>query len=825
MMRRLSYLLLVLVLVSCTGMGDFFGRQRIELTLYCDDLDEITKAGQDGVKDGVDARYNENYMDKVDFFFYPGNNPDRSMNATYHIRFESGKRGSDVFRIEVDSDIINNLIFPTATGTQLATVYAIVNYHGTLVADENNLTGTSMNDLESIIVESEFASASYHAQEDFLMSGKEVIQLIGRKQIMTATGSVGLARYACKLTTAVKVSDRIELSNGEVWVPMLEGMEIYLVNGVKTVALSGEDSTPEYFSYYNGRKRFVTKDLDNHYTALVGMEGDYYSTYPMYMYPQHWTYGSSDGYDREPYLKLVVPWARLSEGGFSSTQKQLYYKIVMPDDARPEFRRKFVRNNWYHINIDVGMLGAETDEAAVTIDPCTCYMVYWQGSKAIDKEASIGRARYLTVERDSIILNNIDRYEINYTTSHPVIIKPGSISATRPYYGKDPVVGQQKLGGVVRKGTQGLIYDPDTYYLEYDMSHRMALNQGEDWFYNSGTYLALEHPLNPDYTSNTFDYSPYTITFTLVHEDRPNDTRYMKDIYIKQYPAIYIETTRNSDDTFVYVGHDNLGNNDKWGKKIHTSDHWGYVYVDAEQIVRPDVSNATINQHYMDIWQSQGFYYPNAEEYHWRVVWYTGGSRDIFGINITVLPPTSASNTGTTFVIGDPRCAEIDNLRNSDSDPTNDFNNAPALYDGDQERSLKYYYPAEGTDRTVNMMAPAYHIASKCGGVEFGDLTFEQAKMRCATFQEDGFPAGRWRLPTQGEIHFIAMLSANGAFEPLFSNNSTYWSANGAVKVSSGSVSIMHPTAALSRCVYDTWYWGNEQLDNREQFVWGDAPR
>ena len=178
----------------------------------------------------------------------------------------------------------------------------------------------------------------------------------------------------------------------------------------------------------------------------------------------------------------------------------------------------------------------------------------------------------------------------------------------------------------------------------------------------------------------------------------------------------------------------------------------------------------------------------------------------------------------SSLCIGDPRSSTVDNLRNSDSDPDNNFHEGPAFFDG-PTRSLMWYYPAEGSDRTVNMMAPSYCIASKCGGVEFGDLTMEQAKIRCATFQEDGFPAGRWRLPTQGEIEFIAMLSAKNTFERLFSVGSTYWSANGGVKVNSNSVSRQNPSKALTRCVYDTWYLGKTQYEPRTQFYWGDKER
>ena len=105
---------------------------------------------------------------------------------------------------------------------------------------------------------------------------------------------------------------------------------------------------------------------------------------------------------------------------------------------------------------------------------------------------------------------------------------------------------------------------------------------------------------------------------------------------------------------------------------------------------------------------------------------------------------------------------------------------------------------------------------------------YEEAVYRCAAYQEDGYPAGRWRLPTRGEIKFIAMLSANKAFTFLFSEGGYYWSANGAVKVVAGGVEDVNEEFALGRCVYDIWYWGEQdQLtgENRKVFTWGDRER
>jgi len=163
------------------------------------------------------------------------------------------------------------------------------------------------------------------------------------------------------------------------------------------------------------------------------------------------------------------------------------------------------------------------------------------------------------------------------------------------------------------------------------------------------------------------------------------------------------------------------------------------------------------------------------------------------------------------------------------------FNKAKALYGDEQYRPLRWYYPTEKSARTENMVAPSYRISSKFSGIEFGKLDKKYAEYRCAAFQEDGFPAGRWRLPTKAEVNFIGQLSAKGFIEFLFNNGDTYWSANGPIRINGGSVVDVDETSetvALLRCVYDSWYWDkvdgleeDPRHDPRNEFVWGDKER
>ena len=90
-------------------------------------------------------------------------------------------------------------------------------------------------------------------------------------------------------------------------------------------------------------------------------------------------------------------------------------------------------------------------------------------------------------------------------------------------------------------------------------------------------------------------------------------------------------------------------------------------------------------------------------------------------------------------------------------------------------------------------------------------------------------------------MSFIAQLSAHGAFDVLFNGGGIYWSANSAVQVNANGVTPVGNSTALLRCVYDTWYWGEDQSEYEawrkkydpvvpgefphDVFVWGDRPR
>ena len=870
---HIVWLLLLLFLAGCVEELPSRDVSGVTLNLRCADP-ALTKVEVPG-----DANAFENLIDWVDFFFYPGENPAGDVRAVHHIRMtkEEAEVGSEPafgtasFRIPVSATMVKRL-FPEESTTMnvLAIANSPIIFPNSLEGTERDVLLATRIGVDSSIEDSDFSKAEDHLfrQKRFLMSGSAPITLINRNETLVAKGDIVLERYACKLTVAVNVKDEEtvevpeESGNMETWRPMLEGMQIYLVNGAKSVKLSGIDDTPAYFSYRNNPRFFFQKNgtvltpiLETSRFPDTAEGKTYYNTYPMYTFPMEWTtYSTEEGAAEEPYLKLVLPWQRVNDG----RERQYYYKIVLPGD---EGIYSFVRNHWYHYYVDAAFLGgSDTDDASVEVEP-TCYVLPWKNADLFEeKRVDIGNARYLALDLhdETDTLRNESSLTIPFTTSHPVglkyTVKNGvnvpDIRVTRPYYGTASV-GTETLGATVRKAgnNDSHGYEKGQLYLDYDTSTWID-DPSTSWITipEDGMKVEFTHPLKNDYNQDNFDYSPYTITFTIIHKDKMEETGtiYRKDLTIIQYPAMYIEATHNSDNTIqkdnsiTYSGvkdpdwFNDPDHGEEYKSELYykgwKSQHWGYVFVNGPraqigEVPVPEVGTLVRDgkyDPYMFDWNGTKFVKSNkttAEKlaYQWRTVWYTGGSTDIFKINVTVLPDESE------LVIGDPR-----ELSPHTWDGTYTFAEAQAL-DGSFRR-LTYYYAAEESDRTINMVAPSYRICSKMGGIEFGGGEFQdipklEARYRCAAYQEDGFPAGRWRLPTEGEVRFIAMLSAKNTFERLFNIGGTYWSANGAVEVTENSINHSTKTLALLRCVYDSWYWGDEQHDPRDQFVWGDKPR
>ncbi len=565
------------------------------------------------------------------------------------------------------------------------------------------------------------------------------------------------------------------------------------VNVASSVTVGGAEFRPQTSAMevrmINGKKNGV---VNGEATTSGTLTTDYYSidqttkthSVPFYSYPTN-TVG-----ENACYLELMIPWN--SSNG--TVNNNYYYIIPIETDVKSKPITKLERNHHYIVDVNVSILGS-LREKPVTLNPQ--FLVKDWNTVALD--ADLKNYRYLWVQEPANgeywVMNNTEILEIPYTTSHACnrII----VSCTQPNLYDGSNEDHKNDFTTTDPGT-----DPNTNHFY------CGFVDGK---------IVYKHGLDNLYTNSTFDFTPYDITITIQHAD---DSNFSETIVIKQYPAIYAEAKENSD------GDDDHNN--------------GYTFVNGYYST---TKNGTQHDKYVGLDKQDCFNsVPGLVN--------TNASPNMYVFTVT-------SVEGTNYIIGDPREKEIDSdfinakrVYYSPNDNETAWVQANALYDGTQ-RGLQYYYATEvdATDastlqnsRTKNIIAPKFRIASAYGVLHNGDGASEDLegmKKRCASYQEDGYPAGRWRLPTEAEFKFILSMvnrKVNNVSSPMLPQmyilGANYWCAHGLGYVqNNGTVKMSYIShtddGESTRCVYDDWYWGSERVltgEAKKTFTWGDEP-
>lgn len=787
----------------------------ISFVFSCDD-DFLVKAPKDSA--GVDA-LNENLLSSVEYFLYPVGGT--SSNAVLHGYLTSVRKDAP-YSLAVTDDDLNRLC---PNNAKTFCVYAIAN-HSRIVAqpapgEDEDLSGTSVPQLEALTRDLDMVGGAVRTpQSNFLMASDGVVTSpqIKRHQTTIATVPVNLKRVAAKLTVYVRTDEYTTIENTvvikksdnttdtitrtEVWRPRTEEMQIYLVNGAKTGKVSGApvDSSdlieyqPFVFDMNSGVTRSYStfEDTNPDPDSVNWVELEKSGTFhpcksPFYTYPESWEFGS----DNEPYLKLMIPWDRdpgsNADLTWGSMSKQYYYRVYCPGSAVDGTHAQFLRNNWYEIYLNVSILGSELEGGALEIAG-NYYVVDWQ-----ERDTGSGSGGQGSGINDSDKEAEIKgaRYLFVNDTEYTLY---NVNDLMIPYVTSDPCE----------------IVDVTAYKYDFSGSTKQQVSTSTlaDWNMTlqllttqTGAHIHFNHILNNDLSGTTYDVSEYEIVFTLRQKDA---TSYSKTITIKQSPAIMIDMERNTQTTSPYSAYVNNGSVGTQG---------GTYYLGSS----PGSGSSTNSNYNMVI------------------------------IETTVLPSDSK------YMLGDPRTTTIDNLNanwpnsTNPTQATNAWSANTASIQGTTRR-LSYYYPVRWDGSADNIIAPKFRIASSRGATQ--PMTYANAFRRCASYQEFGYPAGRWRVPTVAEIQYIAKLNADGKIERLLGSTNNgettqYWCSSGFITVYDGTnaaskqTPVPHPGETTSsantyvRCVYDDWYWDGMKLGNTDvttvtplnTFKWGDMSR
>ena len=768
--------------------------------------------------DGVD---NENLIKKIDYFIFPYNVDDEgNMVGTTEYVYkgtvtpeDDGLAGSyeETFAPGVLNDIFPN-------GATKAVVFAVANYvdkFGAAVESPNTTipeTANTWEDLHALEVGETFfkdggdgfwlrwprvMQPSPYSVTTEGENGEEVTETVtddlffvmtGEAEIeLSTSGSyavdaeIPLKRLASKVTVDFTYENVVEeKESGNIyWVPQPSGEEtrVFLSNAIEHTTLGGPltrdlvaDSWATCTRPQPGGDG--TRDIFEYsYDYMNDIAPDengivtaHYYTYPIQM---------EEGDDNQPYLKLVLPWYGykwVGEGTAPATVDPTSSSWQMYKQKEVYYKIVLPReticdpNYIYEFHVNVNIIGSDKEIKIIGEE----YVVKdWLTKAPVSSNVATGRYISLDIPKDeyNMYVDEIDIAFVSSGTVTPIVeeIYQWNYSAetsSKDYFMQNNVVTTDQAL-LNRKG--------------------FTAAQIKNWVTipDESSYVKINHALINDITVTPitrFDAAPYVYVIRLHLDAAGDDTSFDRTVTITQYPAMYITAQLNSNYTEGTTNAERDSNR-------------GYVYVNNQQ----NTNQAN--------WDYTGGLYP-------------GGNVGSANPNMYVIN-TSLIDASLGYVIGDPRTVEINNLGYT-------FATARAIEGG--ERTLRYYYPTDGSTAGRTVVAPSYRIVSSYG--RFGNAkSKEQAQRRCAAYQEDGYPAGRWRLPTQAELEYITTLSAKGFIPRLFNVDGTYWSAQQAVTVNSnGTVSPTTATTAFARCVYDEWYWSDKASD-KSVFTWGDKQR
>lgn len=615
--------------------------------------------------------------------------------------------------------------------------------------------------------------------KSFVMAGELEIP---RKTSPSAavTGTVQMKRLAAKVAVTLVVNSSVTTSSGT-WIPMLGGnnVRMYMCNFVQNSVLGSASTTPTLPTSYtqNDYKNYIVKT-----DGLTASSGKYTIAPQMdfYTYPIEWEAGS----DTEPFIKLILPW-RQQEG--VTSQKELYYKIMFPTSIK-----SLEANKYYKLTVNVSLLGNE-GEPTVDLIAQNARVVGWEDNDKVNPV--ISAAKYLSVQKENIVFytaSNGTKFAASEDVSAEIVeVKQQNLSTGNWEY----IVKEGALQASTRAdlGTKSWITDANGL--------RIGLKVGaNEWIKvdNSASYLEVNHTLDKSLTSTHMDVTPwyYTVKLhlganTTANADTYNDESYIKTVTFVQWPEVYVVEDPNK-----------------------AAGTWGGTYLNSYRYNAPNLNEDPL-----------------------------GGLHGLTGDNSNPNMYVLTVSVSDSYTIGDPRSTTVDNpsLNNNNwqgtgsgpYDYVTQWVNAPRTYSNTNGR-LSNYHPTSGTN-TSNMIAPKIRIASSYGVCIVG-ISEANAIRRCASYQEDGIPAGRWRLPTMAEVQFISTLSSLGRIPYLFGLNSStqssdsyYWTANGRIHINNGTKTAEpytgtgNPNTSV-RCVYDEWFWGDASTRpvNADTFTWGD---
>ncbi|MBP5566193.1 MAG: hypothetical protein J6X57_01690 [Bacteroidales bacterium] len=799
-----------------------------------------TKAGD--TERGLDD-LNENTINTIDCFFYRTGETDsapifRAIGRTVENTVEIDSTECYV-KVYYNDQIAETLFGDTKGGTCDAFVIAnaALNYNGTC----------SINDLREMMLEYDFSQQE--VQPYFTMCSQETAQVTlytiqhpdypsdPTKRISTAAGRVPLYRCASKMQLFLKLPESFKSDDNSVYEPCPDQL-----GGMKVRIHSGSKRTRVYSDYTLASSDYIHFD-DRAISTLAnedlveGKEDFNYSHTPFYSFPMSW----SDLDDNASNYIFSIPWRMIKnkEGeDVNGEPERRYYKL-----SANVIGRKFEYNHYYRTFVYVQSLGDKELDKAEIIDNCHYIISNWvhegiatsAGSESISGEFI--RYNFLVVEPDDVTLNNESTYTFKFSSSAD--LKNGEVIIDKICYSKyNTGVGVDYEVAVGASSVTNNSIDGNTYSVTYNYA------KGEIYF---------SHPLNEVYEER------------VIHLTVTNKDEISQKVTIHQRPAIMLEL-HAAGDVFVN-GYFGRVQNASYEGRSSTLTATYYTRSGLFGSWRTNTYTGSLNPYYhcntslqLSVTNSTQ-YAPTGTWYYGQGTQYTAGgfswsistdygtvvattnnmnasiSANFYTaeINLSAFNATnhtySSNGEDVEYRIADPRVKASASAEDGGYGDTWSLNGY-LYWNGSSEATQAWNNPGDimicslrEADR--NLIAPRFLISSALNANT--GLTWEQVIKRGATYQEAGYPAGRWRLPSEAEIAFIVARQRDGVIPNLYATETYYWAGSGRLVYVPNDVnaSITFYTAAEAealsndttfscRFVYDLWYCGDTAASTNE---------
>lgn len=690
--------------------------------------------------------------------------------------------------------------FGSAEKVKRTTVFA--------VTGGSELTPSSLKNLKDMPIETPLfldgSGKKVKADPDFYMTAEGKFEKVDDN---TTTCNLTLKRLAAKLTLEVAYKDPIttpgtwkfkegeEYTSTTTWTPMTSGQNtrVYLENAVSNTVI-GAASTPV--------AKPGTYTMFKYDPAYMGGAA---KSAPFYSYPVSWTAGT----ESEPFIKLIQPW-RYTTTVVKDEKKvvvdenvvELYYKVMVPTTLTA-----LEANTWYQPKVTLNILGGEADRPTV-IGADGLTVMDWKGVTSEMPAVSINPADFLVPEKESFEVSNGNSLQIKYFASGPVTVTVKDIYKT--VYSNTSEDTKYIFSTTESYPSSGVkdIYDKEFDDENDDDGHYSP------WFtntYDTSTksgIITLNHTLSSNFKLKNFSARPYIYKLTLSLDG----TTITQDISIVQNPPVMVKGIESTGYVSVNGYTTNFGDIARKRKSTeglsyefaYTTVSYSYSGGSARNLINTDAGA------YNELGRVHAYRYLAKD---------TGNNACEYMFKVQVSPLQNK-------YVGDPRIGISENSESDDElfellnlhrhRSNYNLTGSPLFqFSGSETTDMKNlrenYKPTKRTGAD-DIIAPEFIVASSFG--KSSTMSYYEGLVRCEAYQEDGYPAGRWRLPTKAEIEYCVRLQEGGYIPELFtiSDGSGYASSSKSVFKDGGFEEKEDTYTRAVRCVYDSWYWGSEPV-------------